>query len=313
MHDSTKKKSAVREVLLDPERAGQRLDNFLLSQLRGAPRALVYRLLRTGQVRVNGGRARPGRRLEAGDRVRIPPLRLDERPRPTPPRLEYLEQAVLYEDDRVLVLNKPAGLAVHGGSGLSHGLIEALRVLRPGERGLELVHRLDRDTSGCLLVAKRRSALRWLHRQMREQGLRKRYLALVQGHWPRRRTEVDAPLKKNQVRGGERLVRVDPAGQAAVSRFRVIRRFAGATLLEVELVTGRTHQIRVHTAHLGHPILGDEKYGDPAANGDARSLGLRRLFLHAAEICWQAAEGEPRHCVTAPLEEPLEKVLEKLP
>ena len=302
----------VREVAVDPERAGQRLDNFLLSQVKGVPRSLVYRLLRTGQVRVNGGRARPGRRLVSGDRVRIPPLRLDERTCPRVPRLEFLERLVLYEDDRVLVLNKPSGLAVHGGSGLSHGVIEALRVLRPAEPGLELVHRLDRDTSGCLLVAKRHSALRWLHRQMREQGLRKRYLALVQGHWPRRRTALNAPLRKSQVRGGERLVRVDSAGQAALTRFRVIRRFAEATLLEVELVTGRTHQIRVHTAHLGHPILGDEKYGDPEANRKVRALGLRRLFLHAVEICWRPDEGEPPHCVEAPLDEALEELLGRL-
>ncbi len=299
-------------MVVDSERVGQRLDNLLLGQLKGAPRSLVYRLLRTGQVRVNGGRARPGRRLEAGDRIRIPPVRLDPRPRPSAPRLEFLERAVLYEDDRVLVLNKPAGLAVHGGSGLSHGVIEALRVLRPQEQGLELVHRLDRDTSGCLLLAKRRSALRWLHRQLREQGLEKRYLALVHGVWPRRRTEVDAPLRKHQVRGGERLVRVDPTGQSARTRFRVVRPFRDATLVEAELVTGRTHQIRVHTAHVGHPILGDGKYGDPEANRHVRAVGLKRLFLHAAEICWRPAEGAALHCVQAPLEEGLEQVLARL-
>lgn len=302
-------------VSVDPERAGQRLDNFLLSQLKGAPRSLVYRLLRTGQVRVNKGRVKAAYRLEAGDQVRIPPVRLDEpKAAETPPdqRLRELEARILYEDGRLLVVNKPAGMAVHGGSGLSYGVIEALRALRPAESSLELVHRLDRDTSGCLLVAKRRAMLRWLHELIRKNAVEKRYLALVAGEMPQKTLDVDAPLRKNTLMGGERVVRVDPEGKPSRTQFRRLRRLPGATLVEARLLTGRTHQIRVHAAHLGLPLLGDGKYGDREANAALRKLGLRRLFLHACALTFELPDGAGRFHIEAPLDAELQEVLDKL-
>jgi 23S rRNA pseudouridine955/2504/2580 synthase len=302
-------------VSVDPERAGQRLDNFLLSQLKGAPRSLVYRLLRTGQVRVNKGRVKAAYRLEAGDQVRIPPVRLDEpKAAETPPdqRLRELEARILYEDGRLLVVNKPAGMAVHGGSGLSYGVIEALRALRPAESSLELVHRLDRDTSGCLLVAKRRAMLRWLHELIRKNAVEKRYLGLVAGEMPQKTLDVDAPLRKNTLMGGERVVRVDPEGKPSRTQFRRLRRLPGATLVEARLLTGRTHQIRVHAAHLGLPLLGDGKYGDREANAALRKLGLRRLFLHACALTFELPDGAGRFHIEAPLDAELQEVLDKL-
>jgi 23S rRNA pseudouridine955/2504/2580 synthase len=219
--------------------------------------------------------------------VRIPPIRIAEReatPGPNNRTLQLLQDSILYEDKGLLVLNKPSGVAVHGGSGLNYGVIEALRLLRPDERQLELAHRLDRDTSGCLVVAKRRSALRTLHELLRRNGVDKRYVALVSGRWEKERAKVEAPLLKNRLQGGERVVKVDPDGKPALTHFRVRERFREATLVEARLVTGRTHQLRVHLAHLGTPILGDEKYGDGEANRLMRELGLKRLFLHAESI-----------------------------
>ena len=315
MSERKKNSPAVRFLEVTPGQAGQRIDNFLLQQLKGVPRSYVYRILRKGEVRVNKGRVKALYRLQAGDRVRIPPVRLpDSRPPVQAPRgvNQRLAHAIVYEDERLLVLNKPAGLAVHGGSGLSYGVIEALRQLRPEERELELVHRLDRETSGCLLISKRRSVLRTLHELMCRQGVDKRYLALLAGSWRKGSRVVELPLRKNSLRGGERLVRVDAEGKPAETRFKRVRRFRRATLVEAELITGRTHQIRVHGAAIGSPILGDPKYGDEAANRWARSLGLGRLFLHARrlEIAWP---GEKRPLVvTAPLPEELEAFLEKL-
>jgi len=306
---------AVRYVQVDGEHEGQRLDNFLLTALKGAPRSLVYRVLRTGQVRVNQGRAKAGYRVRNGDRIRIPPLRLSaERAPASPPpaQLQQLEAAILYEDARLLVVNKPAGLAVHGGSGVSHGVIEGLRALRPRDQGLELVHRLDRDTSGCLLLAKRRSTLRWLHQLIREGALEKRYLALLAGRWERTRVEVDAPLRKNTLQGGERVVRVDAAGKASRTGFRRLRRLAATTLVEARLYTGRTHQIRVHAAHLGTPVLGDEKYGDRAVNAAFRARGLRRLFLHASTLTFPLPDGQGTFQIAAPLDPLLETFLQQL-
>jgi 23S rRNA pseudouridine955/2504/2580 synthase len=311
----SKQNSLVQQLVIEEDTAGQRIDNFLLRCLKGVPKSHIYRILRKGEVRVNKGRIRANYRLQAGDRVRIPPLRVpakEERPRPGTRMLEQLQQAILYEDKRLLVLNKPSGVAVHGGSGLNYGVIEALRLLRPEERQLELVHRLDRDTSGCLLVAKRRSALRTLHELLRQNGVDKRYIALVAGRWSRDRVNVEAPLQKNQLQGGERIVRVDPQGKPAQTLFRVRERFPNATLVEARLVTGRTHQIRVHLAHLGTPILGDEKYGDSEANRSMRGQGLKRLFLHAESIGirWPDDQGELR--IEAPLEAPLSRLLDKL-
>ncbi|MBK1694034.1 RluA family pseudouridine synthase [Chromatium weissei] len=278
-------------VTVDAETDGQRIDNFLLRILKNVPRSHLYRVLRRGEVRVNKGRIKPDHRLRCGDVVRIPPLHL------TPPaapgrvpatQLAQLDQAVRYEDERLLIIDKPSGLAVHGGSGLSYGLIESLRQLRPGDE-LELVHRLDRDTSGCIIISKRRSTLRELHQLMRDGKLDKRYLALLVGELAQSEITVDAPLKKNVLSSGERLVKVDEReGKPARSRFRRVRQFdfngQVVTLVEVQLITGRTHQIRVHAAHLGTPLAGDSKYGDDTANRMFKTLGLTRLFLHAASV-----------------------------
>lgn len=287
--------SGVQLLEIGPETAGQRIDNFLLAQLKGAPRTLIYRILRKGEVRVNKGRIKPEYKLQAGDLVRVPPLRLAERDEPTPLArglLERLEAAILHEDRALIVLNKPAGIAVHGGSGLSYGVIEAMRQLRPEVKDLELVHRLDRDTSGLLMIAKKRSMLRHLHEALRSDGVDKRYLALVRGSWPSARKSVSAPLQKNTLRSGERMVEVDNEGREALTLFRVLRRFGDfATLVEARPVTGRTHQIRVHARHAGHPIAGDAKYGDEDFTREIRALGGKRLFLHAYSLAVSLPEG----------------------
>ncbi len=289
---------------MPPAAAGQRVDNFLLTRLKGVPRSLVYRILRSGEVRVNKGRVKPTHRLAAGDLVRLPPLRRPEHaapPRPSGGLIATLEAAVLYEDKRVLVVDKPAGIAVHGGSGVHLGLIEALRAMRPGAE-LELVHRLDRDTSGCLLISKRRSTLRMLHEQMRDGAIDKRYVALLGGLLPEPSFRVDAPLRKNQLHGGERIVRVDPGqGKPAQTLFRRRAVLDGLTLADITLYTGRTHQIRVHAAHLGAPVAGDGKYGDADLNTRLRRLGLKRLFLHAASLRFRSQDDGETHRVEAPL------------
>jgi 23S rRNA pseudouridine955/2504/2580 synthase len=302
---------AVRHQDIDVETAGQRLDNYLLGELKGVPRSHVYRLIRSGQVRVNSGRATPSYRLQAGDRVRVPPVGV----RPpatavaTPDRLDWLAERIIYEDARVLVIDKPAGLAVHGGSGISLGCIEALRLLRPESKDLELAHRLDRGTSGCLLLAKRRSTLRVLHELLREGRVDKRYLTLVKGRWPEDVSAIDAALVTRRV-GGEARVKVDPSGKEARSTFRVLDRFGKtASLLEVTIDTGRTHQIRVHAAHAGHPVAGDERYGDADFDAYLKSFGLQRMFLHAHALSFEWPEtGEPFNA-SAPLPEDLKTVL----
>lgn len=307
-------KNAVQMLQVGPEEAGQRIDNYLLRKLKGVPKSRIYRILRKGEVRVNRGRIKPEYRVQAGDEVRIPPVRQAERDASSPAAglVSRIETAILYEDERLLVLNKPAGVAVHGGSGVSHGVIEALRAARPGAPMLELVHRLDRDTSGCLVIAKKRSALRNLHELLREGGMEKRYLALVQGDWPGGARTVTAPLHKNQLKGGERIVTVDAAGKAARTLFRPLTRYGRASLLEVELDTGRTHQIRVHGAHIGHPLAGDDKYGDPDFNRSLRELGLRRLFLHAVALGFREPGSAREVHVSAPLPDELRGVLDRL-
>jgi 23S rRNA pseudouridine955/2504/2580 synthase len=282
----------VSEVLVGPEGDQQRIDNFLLRQCKGVPRSHIYRILRTGEVRVNGGRVDATRRVVEGDRVRIPPIRVAERSAEpgkgaarAPSGSSIPAIPVVHEDDALIVVDKPAGLAVHGGSGLSFGLIEALRALRPQARFLELVHRLDRETSGLLLVAKKRSALTALHAQLREGGMYKRYLALGTGPWQGQSRAVDVPLRKYLTGAGERRVSVDKSeGREARTMFRLERRLGRFTLLSAELDTGRTHQIRVHLAHLGCPIAGDDKYGDFDLNRELSRNGLKRMFLHAAEL-----------------------------
>lgn len=294
--------------------AGQRLDNFLLGELKGVPRSHVYRLIRSGQVRVNSGRATPSYRLRAGDDVRVPPVgvRAPAAPVATPDSLDWLADRVIFEDQRVLVIDKPAGLAVHGGSSISLGCIEALRLLRPQAKDLELAHRLDRGTSGCLLLAKRRSALRVLHELLREGRVDKRYLTLVQGRWPEATRRIDAPLVTRRV-GGEARVKVDPAGKEAQSSFRLLDRFGTtASLLEVSIATGRTHQIRVHAAHAGHPVAGDERYGDADFNTYMRSFGLQRIFLHAHLLAFEWPDSGEPFTVSAPLPAELRAVLTAL-
>ncbi|WP_422732653.1 23S rRNA pseudouridine(955/2504/2580) synthase RluC [Methylomarinovum tepidoasis] len=304
------RKTPVRQVEIDADEAGQRIDNFLLARLKGVPKSRIYRMLRTGEVRVNKGRVKAPYRLQAGDVVRLPPVQVTAVCSPVAPGDwgRRLEARIVYEDEDLLVLDKPAGMAVHGGSGLAGGVIEALRAIRPQARFLELVHRLDRDTSGCLLIAKRRSVLRALHEQLRSGRVEKRYLALLEGGWRRRFQRVDVPLRKFVLQGGERLVKAAEDGKPSQTLFRRIEAFPHATLVEAELLTGRTHQIRVHAAWLGHPLAGDERYGDKTANRRWRRLGLKRLFLHA----WQVAFHHPRRDVMIRLEAPLDGELEAL-
>lgn len=278
----------VQNLQVDDESAGQRLDNFLVRHLKGAPKSLIYRIIRSGEVRVNKGRASVDTRLEPGDSVRVPPLRLSS-PKSISDQAPAREFPLLFEDDSLMAIDKPAGVAVHGGSGVSFGVIEQLRRARPSARLLELVHRLDRETSGVLLVAKKRSALKNLQDQFRERETGKTYLALVQGQWPSNRKVIDLPLEKFLIAKGEsegeRRVRVvakdDPNGMRAITLVKVARLIGSCTLLEVTIKTGRTHQIRVHLASLGHPILGDDKYGDFEHNRQWQKLGLKRMFLHA--------------------------------
>ncbi|RUO31718.1 23S rRNA pseudouridine(955/2504/2580) synthase RluC [Aliidiomarina sedimenti] len=304
----------VRWLDIDADMAGQRIDNFLRTQLKGVPKSMIYRILRKGEVRVNKKRIKPDYKLQAGDQVRVPPVRVSaptDLPNPNLAQVSQLTDRILYEDDYLLVVNKPAGMAVHGGSGISFGLIEALRSLR-GSDTLELVHRLDRETSGCLLVAKKRSMLRLLNAQLREKQMKKIYLALVQGEWSKLDRAVTAPLRKQVLQSGERMVRVDGEGKPSETRFKIRQRFAEGTLVQASPVTGRTHQIRVHTQAAGHPIAMDDKYGDQEFSAAMRSLGLQRLFLHAETLSFYHPKSEDWTTVEAPLDAELVQVLDKL-
>jgi 23S rRNA pseudouridine955/2504/2580 synthase len=306
--------TSVQHLEVGLEEAGQRLDNYVHRRLAGVPRSRIYRLIRKGEVRVNGRRAAPETRLEARDRIRLPPVRVPsppERARPSAALIKQAAGSIVYEDDRLLVLDKPAGVAVHGGSGVSFGVIEALRALRP-HQSLELVHRLDRDTSGCLLVARHAATLRTLHALMREGAVEKRYLALVRGRWQLGAKRIDVPLRTDTRVAGERTVRVSLSGKAALSEFRPVQFFGRtATLMEVTLHTGRTHQIRVHAVHAGHPVAGDEKYGDAAFNAELRPLGLERMFLHAHSLSLTWPQGGELS-INTPLPKELKTVLERL-
>jgi 23S rRNA pseudouridine955/2504/2580 synthase len=307
--------SKVSHVAVGADDDGQRLDNWLLRALKGVPRSRVYRLLRKGEVRVNGKRARPERRLAAGDDIRLPPVRAAEEgtPRRVPSALiDTVEAAIVHSDADLLVIAKPAGLAVHGGSGLSFGVIEALRASRPAET-LELVHRLDRDTSGLLLVARNRAALRTLHGLLREGLVEKRYLALVKGSWNLGTKTIHAPLATRARQGGERVVKVAESGKESDTTFVPVDFFgARATLMEARLGTGRTHQIRVHAAHAGHPVAGDDKYGDRDFNAELSELGLKRLFLHAQSLTFEWPGSRKTFAVSQPLPAELAQVLETL-
>tara|TARA_B110000503_G_scaffold32105_2_gene52112 strand:+ start:3605 stop:4459 length:855 start_codon:yes stop_codon:yes gene_type:complete len=282
--------------------------------MKGVPRARLYRALRKGEVRVNKGRVRADYRLALGDMVRLPPL---HQPEPSAPasisrhQIEQITRQIVHEDDNLLVIDKPSGLAVHGGSGLSFGLIECLRQIRPEARYLELVHRLDRDTSGLILIAKRAPILRELHRQLREKHIEKRYLALVLGKWPKTVRVVDAPLEKNVLQSGERMVRVSREGKRSITEFNVVERLKGATLIEARPITGRTHQIRVHAQHAGFSLLGDAKYSNDRTEEFARQIGLKRLFLHAASLQFSLPDnGE--FTLHAPLDNTLESILNSI-
>jgi 23S rRNA pseudouridine955/2504/2580 synthase len=305
----------VRQVPVDERGAGQRLDNFLGRILKEVPRSHIFRVIRKGEVRVNGKRAKPETRLQANDMVRVPPVRTGAQapPRRAPSGLvDGIIGAIIHEDAQLLVIDKPAGVAVHGGSGVSFGVIEALRAARPDEN-LELVHRLDRDTSGLLLVARKPAALRTLHALMREGAVEKKYLALVKGKWELGKKRIDAPLRTDIRVGGERTVKAHASGKEAVSVFRPVQFFGKkASLVEVSLETGRTHQIRVHAAHAGYPLAGDEKYGDAEFNERMQALGLARMFLHAHQLSFVWPDSGVEFSASAPLPPGLAAVIDAL-
>jgi 23S rRNA pseudouridine955/2504/2580 synthase len=302
--------SNAAAVEVDAASEGQRVDNFLLRLCKGVPRSHIYRILRSGEVRVNSARVDPTYRLQAGDRVRVPPMRLADRsdkPAPQP-----VELPAVFEDEVLLVVDKPSGTAVHGGSGVSYGVIESLRAARPQAKFLELAHRLDRETSGLLVLAKKRSALTALHAALREGKVRKCYLALVKGRWRDDKRRVDLPLKKYLTKSGERRVSVDREGRESHTVFRRERAFRDCTLLSAELLTGRTHQIRVHLAHLGFPVAGDDKYGDFDLNRALAKQGLKRMFLHAFELEFKHPLSGDTMKLRSPLPEPLGRFLDSL-
>jgi 23S rRNA pseudouridine955/2504/2580 synthase len=312
---NSEEKSALPKVQLveiTEDLCDQRLDNFLIARLKGVPKSRIYRIVRKGEVRVNKGRVDVKYRLAAGDIVRIPPVRVAEKAEETfigQGLKDALQKNILFEDDAFLVLNKPAGFAVHGGSGINSGIIEGLRQIRPEAHFLELVHRLDRDTSGCLLVAKKRSALRKLHELFRDDHVHKTYIALLAGQWARKKLVVTAPLLKNVNKGGERMVVISQAGKEAETLFRRLKLFRDSTLVEASPKTGRTHQIRVHAASLGHPIVGDDRYGIDEVNRGFKARGYKRMFLHAEKLKFQhPVTGEPL-TILAPLPQELEDLL----
>ncbi len=301
----------AQKLVVDADAQGQRIDNYLLGLLKGVPRSHIYRILRKGEVRVNGGRKKPLYKLSAGDLLRVPPVRVEERSTPNVPERVYaqLQQAILHEDEQLLVLNKPSGIAVHGGTGLEFGVIEAMQQHHTTSTRLELVHRIDRETSGCLLLAKNRQTLTALQNIFRAREVEKSYLALLKGKLPSRRLVVDKPLLKREI-SGESMVVVSAEGKRAHSEFVLQQRLPGASLARVIITTGRTHQIRAHAKSLGHPLAGDDKYGDKAFNQRCRQLGCKRLFLHAAELGF-VLDGR-RYQFSAPLPEALRALLEAL-
>ena len=302
----------VRQVAIGPERDGQRIDNALVTLLKGVPKSMIYRLLRTGQVRVNGKRAKPDTRLVDGDTLRIPPVRVAERAEGRAPAsglVASVAEAIIFEDKHFLVIDKPAGVASHGGSGVSHGAIELLRAARPQE-SLELVHRLDRDTSGVLVFAKTRAGLTGLQAAIREGRVTKQYLCLMLGHPSKARFDVNAPLLKSVMQGGERMVRVADNGKPSLTFFREMEQYPGARLMQATLGTGRTHQIRVHAAHIGHSLAGDPKYGDKEMNKRFREMGLNRMFLHASHMSFEL--DDRAYSFSAPLPDDLKAFLDVL-
>ncbi len=301
----TQAQPQVQWVEITEDHTEQRLDNFLITRLKGVPKSCIYRIVRKGEVRVNKGRVDIKYRLMTGDIVRIPPIRqsaVEVSSLPVNPKITaLLQQNVLFEDEYLLVVNKPPGIPVHGGSGVSVGIIEGFRQINPEQRFLELVHRLDRDTSGCLLLAKKRSALRSLHEQFRDDTVSKSYLALLAGQWARKKIVVDRPLLKNVSKGGERMVVISPAGKASETLFRRLKVFKDATLVDVSPKTGRTHQIRVHAAYLSHPIIGDERYGLQDSNKTFKNRGYKQMFLHAQTLQFEHPVSGQTVTISAPL------------
>ena len=310
MVEDSKKVQFIR--VLEPQQ-GQRIDNFLIRHLKGVPRSRIYRLVRRGEVRINKKRCKPAQKLEAGDEVRIPPF---SGVTAAPPKKlglgmrQLLEKSVLFENDEVLVINKPAGLAVHGGSNIRLGLIEALRQMNPQWPELELAHRLDRDTSGCIIISKNTIFLRYIHRKFKEKSIKKQYLALVHGKWPKGLLEVQAPLLKHGVSSDERMVYIDESGKPSLTRFRVIRRYQDSTLIEASPMSGRKHQIRAHCKHVGHPVVGDRKYILKALKSPLRNV--KTLCLHANKITFMMPGRNKSTEVEAPIDPTMASVLDKL-
>jgi len=306
-------KLGVRNLEISPDQSGRRLDNYLVGILKNVPKSFIYRIIRRGEVRVNGSRSRPDTRLAEADVVRLPPMTAGAGSEPaiSPAKRALVGRSIVYENDSLLVLNKPAGLAVHGGSGLRFGIIDIIRELRPGDPDIELVHRLDRDTSGCLVFAKNYPTLREAQAQLASEMSEKTYLTLLRGEMSRTRMDIDLSLATTRAAGEKRTV-VSADGKHALTKFTVVDIIAGMTLAEARISTGRTHQIRVHAAASGHPVAGDKKYGDPALNTDLRPLGLRRMFLHAASVTLRPRAGSPPVTFAAPLPEDLAQFLDKL-
>ncbi|MFN3233910.1 MAG: 23S rRNA pseudouridine(955/2504/2580) synthase RluC [Gammaproteobacteria bacterium] len=303
----------VTYITIAEEDDGQRIDNFLVKKLKGLPKSHLYKLLRKGEVRVNKKRIKPEYRLQVGDSLRLPPMKLlPEKAKVAPNAhvLAMLSNGILFENDDFWVINKPSGIAVHGGSGINYGVVEAMRALYPKHKQLDLAHRLDRDTSGCLVIAKKRSSLKLLHDLFRDRRIKKFYWALTAGHWKNSELTVDLPLMRYELQSGERMVKVKPEGKPSKTKFQVIDRFDQAELVSAELCTGRTHQIRVHAAEREHPIAGDNKYGDKEFNQIMKKFGVKRLFLHARHLTipWSEQTIE----VNAPLNAEMQRVLEKL-
>lgn len=307
--------SMTIQFIISSEHLNQRLDNFLVSRLKGIPKSCIYRLIRQGKIRINRKKKSARYRAQTHDLIEVPNLRLGELekpiPQPSPTLRKLLVESILFENKDLLVLNKPHGLAVHGGSGISLGLIESIRQLYPNNL-LELGHRLDRDTSGCIIITKKPSILKAVHALFREGRIKKTYQMLVKGHWPSQIKQIDIPLQKNQMKSGERMVMADKTGKPSLTYFKVLQYFSNSTLLEASLRTGRTHQIRVHTQYAKHPIIGDEKYGDKTVNRLLRETGLKRLFLHASKLVFTLPNSSEVFQTKAPIPTDLERILKKL-
>ena len=312
--------SQVRFVTVSENDAGQRIDNFLMRHFKGVPKSHIYRILRKGEVRVNKKRIKQTYKLVIGDEVRLPPVRIAEPRDRRPPdgAISSLAERIVYDDDRLIVLNKPAGLAVHAGSGIDFGVIDIMQRLEKQDSELYLVHRLDRDTSGCLLLARDRDALRSLQASMQENRIEKVYLALVRGQWEQQDHRVEMTLRRNKIRGGERLVQIDADGKQSVSEFRTMRQYTsapdagGCSLMKIRLITGRTHQIRVQASESGHPVAGDRRYGDEQFNRKMKAYGLKRMFLHAASLSFPHPDNDKEFTIEPPLDDELQQVLDNL-